>query len=105
MLLKKAPRNPEARREHMAQVMVETFNVLAVSVSIQDRLSLYASGRTTGIMGGADQKDGHVGDEAQSQRGGLTLGYPIEHFTATEKIWRHVFYKELRTVPRSARGG
>ncbi|KAI0043944.1 actin 2 [Auriscalpium vulgare] len=50
VLLTEAPLNPEADREKMAQVMFETFNVPAIRVNGPGVLSLYASGRTTGIV-------------------------------------------------------
>eukprot|EP00930_Biecheleria_cincta_P052686 TRINITY_DN3797_c0_g1_i2.p1 TRINITY_DN3797_c0_g1~~TRINITY_DN3797_c0_g1_i2.p1 ORF type:complete len:1298 (+),score=257.87 TRINITY_DN3797_c0_g1_i2:313-3894(+) len=41
--------NPKANAERMVQIMFETFNVPAVYVEMTPVLSLYASGRTTGV--------------------------------------------------------
>jgi actin-related protein len=56
ILCTEAPLNPKANREKMIQIMFETFNVMKFYVSIQAVLSLYASGRTTGIV--CDSGDG-----------------------------------------------
>ncbi|KAI5168643.1 actin beta/gamma 1 [Pancytospora epiphaga] len=50
VLLTEAPLNPKANREKMIQIMFEKFQVPAWFLQIQAVLSLYASGRTTGIV-------------------------------------------------------
>merc|ERR1719259_1011082 len=51
-----APLNPKSNREKLVQIVFETFNAPATYVCIQAVLSLYASGRTTGMV--LDSGDG-----------------------------------------------
>merc|ERR1711990_1089796 len=50
ILHSEAPLNPKANREKMTQIVFETFNAPATYICIQAVLSLYASGRTTGLV-------------------------------------------------------
>jgi len=50
VLLTEAPMNPKENREKMTQIMFETFSARRFYVAIQAVLSLYASGRTTGVV-------------------------------------------------------
>ena len=56
VLLTEAPLNPRSNRETAAEVFFETFGVPALFISPQATLSLYASGRTTGVV--LDSGDG-----------------------------------------------
>jgi len=75
VLLTEAPLNPRANREKLAEVFFESFSVPAVHVSLQAVLSLYASGRTTGVV--LDSGDG------------VTHAVPVfESFALTHAITR-----------------
>lgn len=56
VLLTEAPLNPRRNREKAAEIFFETFNVPALFISMQAILSLYATGRTTGVV--LDSGDG-----------------------------------------------
>merc|ERR1711937_176105 len=56
VLLTEAPRNPKANREKMISIMFETFQVKNTYVALQAVMSLYAAGRTTGLV--CDAGDG-----------------------------------------------
>lgn len=56
VLLTEPPMNPKRNREKMTEIMFENFGVPALYVAIQAVLSLYATGRTIGIV--ADSGDG-----------------------------------------------
>jgi len=55
-LLTEPPLNPRKNRAKLAEVFFETFNVPALFISMQAVLSVYASGRTTGVV--LDSGDG-----------------------------------------------
>ncbi|KAE9411777.1 hypothetical protein Angca_006296, partial [Angiostrongylus cantonensis] len=56
VLLTEQPLNPKADRERMTELMFETFHTPAMYAAVQAVLSLFASGRTTGIV--VDSGDG-----------------------------------------------
>jgi centractin len=56
VLLTEAPLNPKSNRGKAAEIFFETFHVPALCTQVQAVLSLYASGRTTGVV--LDSGDG-----------------------------------------------
>jgi len=60
VLLTEAPMNPKCNREKMLEIMFETFNVPSWYLQIQAVLSLYSSGRTTGIVFDSGDGVSHV---------------------------------------------
>ncbi|KAJ5068634.1 actin [Anaeramoeba ignava] len=50
ILISEAPLNPKSNREKITQIMFETFNIPAFYISVSPVLSLYSSGRTTGVV-------------------------------------------------------
>jgi actin beta/gamma 1 len=56
VMLTEAPMNPKMNREKMTEIMFESFGVPGMYISIQAVLSLYAAGRTTGVV--MDSGDG-----------------------------------------------
>jgi hypothetical protein len=50
VLLSESPVNSRANREKMVEIMLEKFNVASVFVANSAVLSLYAAGRTTGLV-------------------------------------------------------
>ena len=56
IMLTEAPMNPKTNREQMAKIMFEEYNAPSMYIQIQAVLSLYAAGRTTGIV--VDSGDG-----------------------------------------------
>jgi actin, other eukaryote len=58
--LTEAPKNPKNNREQMMQIFFEEFSVPAFYVSIQAVLSLYSSGRVTGLVFDAGDGVTHV---------------------------------------------
>lgn len=56
VLLTEPPLNPKKNREKMAEIMFEVFKTPSMYIAIEAVLSLYASGRTTGIV--LDSGDG-----------------------------------------------
>ena len=76
VLRTEVPLNPKANKEKMTQIMFETFNIPFLHQCITPLLSLYASGRTTGLV--------------IDSGGGVSHVVPIfKHHASTYAIQRH----------------
>jgi actin-related protein len=60
VLLAEPPLNPRPHREKMTEIMFETFQVPGLYIENQAALSLYASGRTTGVVLDSGETVTHV---------------------------------------------
>lgn len=94
VLLTEAPLNPFTNREKAAEIFFEGLNIPALYFSIQAILSLYASGRTTGVV--LDSGDGvtHVVPVYE----GLTMPHAIMRM---DVAGRNVTYQLQRLLRRS----
>merc|ERR1719443_1617253 len=74
----------------MTQIMFETFNMPAMYVAIQAVLSLYASGRTTGLVMHSGDGVSHTVTRVHDQTGGTAGSVKGEHSLDGDIHGRHV---------------
>jgi len=91
VLLTEAPRNPKANREKMVQIMFETFYVPNVYVAIQAVMSLYAAGRTTGLV--VDSGDGVTHTVPVFE--GFTISHGVEKMEIAGRVLTDYLQKLL----------
>merc|ERR1712184_106413 len=90
ILLTEAPRNPKANREKMVTIMFETFEVQNTYVATQAVMSLYAAGRTTGLV--VDSGDG------VSHTVPVFEGFSVPHAVEKMDIARRVLTNYLQKL-------
>jgi actin len=81
VLLTEAPMNPKANREKMIQLMFETFNAPSFYVCIRAVLSLYSSGRATGMVFDAGDGVSHTAPIYE----GYSLPYAIMRLNLADR--------------------
>jgi actin-related protein len=91
VLLTEAPRNPKANREKMIQLMFETFEVKNCYVAIQAVMSLYAAGRTTGLV--VDSGDGVTHTVPVFE--GFSLPHAVEKMNIAGRVLTNYLQKLL----------
>jgi len=82
VLLTEAPRNPKENREKMITIMFETFEVRNCYVAIQAVMSLYAAGRTTGLVVDAGDGVSHTVPVFE----GFTMSHAVEKMEIAGRV-------------------
>jgi len=90
VLLTEPPLNPHKNREKMTQIMFEQFQVQGMYVSIQAVLSLYAVGRTSGLVFDAGDGVSHTVPVFE--------GYPLPHAIMRLDVAGRDINEHLRTL-------
>jgi len=88
---------PKVNREKKIQIMFETFEVPAFYVSIGEKLALYATGRTTGVVVGS----GYDVTRVVPIYEGYELPHAIKRFDFAGRDLTHHLSKLLSERPRS----
>ena len=88
---------PKVNREKKIQIMFETFEVPAFYVSVGEKLALYATGRTTGVVVGS----GYDVSRVMPIYEGYDLPHAIKRFDFAGRDLTHHLLKLLSERPRS----
>ena len=97
VLLTEAPRNPKANREKMVSIMFETFQVKNVYVALQAVMSLYAAGRTTGLVCDAGDGVSHTVPVFE----GFTISHAVEKMEIAGRVLTGFLQKLLLEMGES----
>jgi len=97
VLLTEAPRNPKQNRERMTQIMFETFEVKNMYVAIQAVMSLYAAGRTTGLVVDAGDGVSHTVPVFE----GFTISHAVEKMEIAGRVLTNYLQKLLLEMGES----